>query len=73
MFQYSQHVCIISHLVPPRDQQQPFFFSRGVTFALTRMSFKPLAPLNPIIGTFSETFPCSLSIVNSKCISDSTF
>ena len=30
----------ISHLVPPHDLQQPFFFSRGATFALTRMSFK---------------------------------
>ena len=63
----------ISHLVPPHDLQQPFFFSRGATFALTRMPFKLLALLNPIIGTFSETFPCSLSGVNSKCISDSTF
>ena len=30
----------ISHLVPPHDLQQPFFFSRGATFGLKRMSFK---------------------------------
>ena len=63
----------ISHLVPPHGLQQPFFFSRGATFALTRISFKLFALLNPIIGTFSKTFPCSLSGVNNKCISESTF
>ena len=55
------------------DLQQPFFFSRGATFTLTRISFKLFALLNPIIGTFSKTFPCSLSGVNNKCISESTF
>ena len=50
----------ISHLVPPPDLQEPFFFSRGATFALTRISFKLLALLNPTIGILSKTFPCSL-------------
>ena len=63
----------ISHLAPPHDLLQPFFFSRGATFTLTRMSFKLLALLNPIVETFSKTFPCSLSGVNSNCISGSTF
>ena len=38
----------ISHLVPPHDLQQPLFFSRVATLALTKMSFKLLALLNPI-------------------------
>ena len=63
----------ISYLVPPHDLQQPFFFSRGATFALTRMSFKLVALLNPIIGIFSKTLPCFLSGVSSKCILDSVF
>ena len=50
-----------------------FFFSIGATFALTRISFKLLALLNPTIGTFSKTFTCSMSGVNSKCISDKIF
>ena len=53
------------------DLMHPFFFSRGATFALTRIPFKRLALLNPTIGILSKTFPCSLSGVNSKCISDS--
>ena len=61
----------ILHLVPSHDLQQLFFFSRGATLALRRMSLKLLALLNPIIGTFSKTIPSSLSGVNSKCISDS--
>ena len=48
------------YLVPPHDLQQPFFFSRGATFALIRMSFKFFTFLNPIIGIFSRAFPCSL-------------
>ena len=63
----------ISHLVPPHDLREHFFFSRGTNFALTRISFKLLALLNPTIGILSKTFRCSLSGVNSKCISDSTF
>ena len=63
----------ISHLVPPSDLQQPFFFLRGPSFALTRMSFKVLAFLNPIIVTFSKSLPCSVSGVSGKCISDSIF
>ena len=43
------------------------------TFALTGMSFKLLALQNPITESFSKTFPCSLTGVNCKCISDSTF
>ena len=54
----------ISHLVPSRDMQQPFF-SRG---AITRMPLKLLALLNLIIGTFSKTRQCSLSGVNTNCI-----
>ena len=54
------------------DLQQSFFFSRGATLALTRMSFKPLVLLNSFIETFSKTFWCSLSGVNVKCISSST-
>ena len=61
----------ISHLVHPYDLQEPFFFSRSATFALTRISFKAL--LSPTIGILSKTFPSSLSSVNSKCILDSTF
>ena len=61
----------ISHLKPLHDLQQPLFFLRGVNLVLRRMLFKLLAHLNPIIGTFSKTFPCSLSSVNTKCISDS--
>ena len=63
----------ILHLVPPHHLQETFSFSRGATFALTRISFKLLALLNPTIGIISKTFPSSLSDVNSKCISDSTF
>ena len=63
----------ILQLVPPHDLQKPFFSSRGAIFAITRISFKLLALLNPIIGTLSKTFPCSLSGVNSKCTSESTF
>ena len=63
----------ISHLVPPHDLQEPFFFSSGAAFALTRISFKLLALLNPTIAILSKTFPCSLSGVNNKCISGSTF
>ena len=63
----------ISHLVHPHDLQEPFFFSRDATLTLTRILFKLLAILNPTIGILSKTFPCSLSGVNSKCISDSTF
>ena len=59
----------ISHLVPLHGLQQPFFFSRGATFALTRISFKLFAVLNPIMGTFSKTFPCSLSGVNNRVLS----
>ena len=62
----------IFHLVPPHDLQKPFFFSRGATLALARMSLKILALINPIIVTFSKTFSCSLSDASSKCISDST-
>ena len=62
----------ISHLVPPHDLQQPFFFSRGAIFALRRMAFKLLALLNPIIGIFSKVFPSSLTGINNMCISDST-
>ena len=47
----------ISHLVPPHDLQQS---SRDANFAPTRISFKPLALLNPTLGTLSNTFPCSL-------------
>ena len=36
----------ISHLVLPHDLQQPFFFSKGATFAVIGMSFKLLALLN---------------------------
>ena len=61
-----------SHLVLPHDLHEPFFLSRGATFALTRLSFKLLALLNLTIGILSKTFPCSRSGVNSKCISDST-
>ena len=50
-----------------------FLLFKRCYLAITRTSFKLLALLNPIIGTFSKTFPCSLSGVNSKCISDSTF
>ena len=60
----------ISHLVPPRDLQEPMFILRGATFALTRISFKRLALLNPTIGILWKTFLCSISGVNSKCISD---
>ena len=59
--------------VPPHDLQQPFFCSRGATFALAKISLKRLAFLIPIIGTFSKIFPCSLSGANSECISDSIF
>ena len=62
----------ISLLVPPHDLQEPFFFSRGAAFAFTRISLKLLAFLNPTIGFLSKTFPCSMSGVKSKCISDST-
>ena len=47
----------ISHLVPPHDLQEPFFFSRGATFALTRISFKHLALLNWTTGILSKTLP----------------
>ena len=63
----------ISHRIPPRDLMEPFLFSRGATFALTRLSFKRLAFRDPTIGILSKTFQCSVSGVNSKCISDSTF
>ena len=62
----------ISHLVPQHNLQGPLFFSRGATFSLTRISFKRLALLKPTIGILSKTFPCSLSGVNSKRISEST-
>ena len=39
----SYNMFTYSHLIPPHDLQQPFFFSRGATFALTRLS---------IIGNF---------------------
>ena len=56
----------ISHLVCTNDLQQPFFFSRGATFAITRISFKLLALLNQIIGIFSKTFHvlCQVLIVS---------
>ena len=60
------------HLVPQHNLQEPLFFSRGATFSLTRISFKRLALLKPTIGILSKTFPCSLSGVNSKRISEST-
>ena len=63
----------IDHLIPPHDLMEPFFLSRGAIFTLTRIPFKHLALLNPTIGILSKTFPCSLSGLNSKCISDSTF
>ena len=47
-----------------------FLFFKRCTFALTRMSLKLLTHLKRIIGTFFKTFPCYLSGVNSKCISD---
>ena len=50
-----------------------FFFSREATFALTRIYFKLLALLKVAVGIFFKDFPCSLSSVNSKCISNSTF
>ena len=50
-----------------------FFFSKGTTFALTRISFKLLTLLNPTIGILSKTFPCSLSCVTNKGIWDSSF
>ena len=62
----------ILHLVPPHDLQQPFLFSRGATFCLTRLSFKFLALLRPITRIFSKTFPRYLPGANSKCILDST-
>ena len=62
----------ILHLVHPHDLQEPFFFSRGAIFALTRIYFKLLAFLNPTIGILSKTFPCSMSGVKSNCTSDST-
>ena len=63
----------ILHLVLPHDRQQPFLFSRGATFCLTRLPFKFLALLRPITLIFSKTFPCYLPGANSKCILDSTF
>ena len=63
----------ISHLVPPHHLPELFSFSRGSTFALTRISFKLLALLNPARGILSKTFQCSLLGVNSKCISESRF
>ena len=63
----------ISHLVPPHDLQQRFFFSRGATFTFTRVYFKHLALLEPIMRIFSKTLPCSLSSVSSKYIWDSIF
>ena len=63
----------ILHRRPPHDLMEPFLFSRGATFALTRLSFKRLAFRDPTIGILSKTFQCSVSGVNSKCISDSTF
>ena len=33
----------ISYVIPPNDLQQPFLFSRGATFDLSRTSFKRLA------------------------------
>ena len=53
----------ISHLLPPHDLQEPFFFSSSATFALTRISFKLLALLNPTIGILSKNFPCSLLLL----------
>ena len=63
----------ISHRIPPHDLMEPFLFSRGATFALTRLPFKRLPFRDPTIAILSKTFQCSLSGVNSKCISDSTF
>ena len=63
----------ILHLAPPHHLQETFLFSRGATFALTRILFKLLALLNPTIGILAKIFPSSLSGVNSECISDSTF
>ena len=61
----------ILYLALPHNLQQPFFFSRVATFALTRNTSKLLALLNPVIETFLKNFPCSLSGVNNKYISNS--
>ena len=57
---------------PGTPTQSARVFPRA-TFALKRISFKRLALLKPTTRILSETFPCSLSGVNSKCISESTF
>ena len=55
-------ICLqISHLGLFQGPQKPFSVLSGGTLALTRMSFKLLPLLKPIIGTFSKTFLCSLS------------
>ena len=60
----------ISHLVPSHDLQQPSFFSRGATLALTRKSLKFLAFLNQITVTFWKTFHvlCWTELANGKSI-----
>ena len=51
-----------------------FLLFKKCYFPSHKNVFQIILPvLNPIIGIFSKTFPCFLSGVNSKCISDSMF
>ena len=61
----------VSQLVPPDDLQQSFFSKDYfATFALTRMSFKVLVLLNPIIGIISKTYHvfCQVLVVSAVLI-----
>ena len=50
-----------------------FLLFKGCYLRSHKNIFQIFALLNPIIGTFSKTFPCSLTGVNNKCISESIF
>ena len=67
----------ISQLLFAWSTTASLFFPRKTALALTRLSFKILAPQDPITGTFLKNFSCSLSGVYWKhwiiCYIKSTF